>query len=603
MKFHLIVVVLCFFAITAQGQTTKVPTNKSYTEEFDQLLAKRKRYSDNADSLKSISNDFTALYKRYHDPQSMVYATYNMADYYYLRADHINAMRDYVKALNLAQKFKIEKVLPHIYSNIGNLHKENTNYPMAFEATEKGLEVARNLRDTTTIIAMLGQYAMFKRSYLKHFNKPLKSDTTSINMQFEGLKMAESSPKYELQRIPYYDNIAQHYKDIGIYDLAIIYANKGVALATKLGRKRSLTYGYNWLGEAQYFSGQRSLGISNVKKALDLSISIKQPYRTMELYEAMANCYKSSGNYKDAYGYIEKWIALRDSLNVQDNEKQIGELQIKYETAKKDKDLAVSDQRVKDRNKLLNYSFCGLLVFLALLVFLVYLYDVIKHKNKILTDNNAKINDQSAKLLVLMQELHHRVKNNLQIVSSLLTLQSNRMADDDARQALDVSRQRIEAMSIIHSSLYQQDAANKVDMTAFLPELLRSILESFGIENNKIALQTTINVNDIDVDIAIPLGLIMNEWITNVFKHAYKDPNVFPSLTININQQEKVIFIEIIDNGIGIPINSWDNPKDSFGIKLIKILIKQINGIPSIVVANGTKFNLEIPNVAVIPVN
>jgi len=194
-----------------------------------------------------------------------------------------------------------------------------------------------------------------------------------------------------------------------------------------------------------------------------------------------------------------------------------------------------------------------------------------------------------------MRELHHRVKNNLQIVSSLLNLQSNRVTDKDARAVLDAIRQRIDAMSIIHNSLYQRDNANKVDMEEFLPILLSSILESFGINKEEIDISTEILINDIDVDIAMPLGLIINEWITNIYKHAYKNAENRPYMKIVVYQTEEEIKLKINDNGVGMPLTLWDNPKESFGIKMMKILIKQIGGTSHVSNGVGTTMELDIP--------
>jgi len=196
-----------------------------------------------------------------------------------------------------------------------------------------------------------------------------------------------------------------------------------------------------------------------------------------------------------------------------------------------------------------------------------------------------------------MRELHHRVKNNLQIVSSLLNLQSNKIVDKDARGLLDVTRQRIEAMSIIHNSLYQRDDANKVDMKEFLPVLLDNILESFGINRDEIDISTDISIGDIDVDIAMPLGLIINEWITNIYKHAYINTGKRPYMEILVCQSGGQIKLKISDNGVGMPLALWDNPKESFGIKMMKILIKQIGGRSHISNGVGTTMELDIPYV------
>ena len=152
-------------------------------------------------------------------------------------------------------------------------------------------------------------------------------------------------------------------------------------------------------------------------------------------------------------------------------------------------------------------------------------------------------------------------------------------------------------MAIIHNSLYQRDNANKVDMKEFLPVLLNNILESFGINRDEIDISTEISIGDIDVDIAMPLGLIINEWITNIYKHAYIDTVKRPYMKIVASQNEGQIKLMINDNGVGMPLELWDNPKESFGIKMMKILIKQIGGTSHVSNGVGTTMELDIPYV------
>ena len=587
----ILAVALCNFIY---GQVNSAPAG--YQTRLAALVKKARRTQNNADSLTVSIEQFNKVIGQYHTNEAVVYADFYKAQYAYLKSDFYGSMKLAVLSLKNAQQMKVTGPLPQIYALIGTLHKENTNYPMAFIAAQNGLDAAYQEKDTTEIIELLGLKAMFKRGYSLHFNKPVEKDS-SLDLRLQGLKIAESNPKYERLRIPFYDNIAQHYNTVKNYQQAKYYAQKGIALALKYDQKRSLTYSYSSLGQAYYASGDKKQGIEYLNKALDLTIVLKQPYRKMEMYEQLSNCYASSSDYKQALYFINKYRWLLDSLQVRKNAAQLGELQIKYESAKKDKALALLNLAALNKNKQLKWQFAGLLIFILFTVVLIYLYGIIREKNRVLTENNVRINDQSAKLQTLMKELHHRVKNNLQIVSSLLNLQSNRVTDKEARDALDVSRQRIEAMSIIHNSLYQRDNANKVDMKEFLPELVNNILESFGINRDEIDIDIEILLADIDVDVAMPLGLIINEWITNIYKHAYKNVEQRPYMKILVFYGEGRIKLKINDNGIGMPLALWDNPKNSFGIKMMKILIKQIGASAHVSNKVGTTMELDIPYV------
>jgi len=567
-----------------------------YKKHLDNLIIKSKGAGTNLDTLRYYINEIKKLNNRLHDKTATVYVEYLDARDAWLNSDFYQSMQLAVSSLNDAQKWKLTQPLPEIYSLIGNLHKENTNYPMAFIAAQKGLDIARQNNDTLEIIRLLGMKAMFKRGYSLHFGLPIDKDS-SLALRLEALKIAEANPKYEPERISFYNNIAQHYYLLKDYEKAKYYGKKGIALALKYHQKRSLTYSYSFIGTAYYYSGDRKQGMMYLNKALQLSIEIKQPYRKMEIYDDISRCYQSSSDYKQAFFYLNKFRWLVDSLQVRSNEKQIGELQIKYETAKKDEALALLNQAALQKNKQLHWLLADVLLFFVLIAILAYMYVLIRRKNDALTASNAQINEQSTKLQVLMKELHHRVKNNLQIVSSLLNLQSSRITDPEALNVLNASRQRIEAMSIIHNSLYQRDNANKVDMKKFLPVLLNNILESFGQNREEIDISMEILIDDMDVDIAMPLGLIINEWATNTYKHAYRNMLERPSLRIFIGYEDNQVKLKMNDNGIGIPMAVWENPKGSFGVKLVKILVKQIGGTSRVSNTGGTSMELDIPYV------
>jgi tetratricopeptide (TPR) repeat protein len=296
-----------------------------------------------------------------------------------------------VQCLTDADKWGIKSILPEIYIIIGNLHKETSNYKMAFEAGEKGLSWSIANKDTAEIIALLGLKAMFTHSFWLFNNDKTKPDS-SIKLQFAALQMAESNAKYERLRTRFYDNIAQYYLDNKDYDKAVLYANKGAKLATKYDQQRSLTYGYCWLGQALYFKGDKPKGLDYMKKALSISQTLKEPYREMEIYGHMNDCYYSSGNYKEAIDMQGKSEHIKDSLQLSMNQKQISELQIKYESAKKDKAILLLGHNDTVKNRLIIAVLGGSMLFIAFSVILFLQYRVISRNNKIITKSNEKKN-------------------------------------------------------------------------------------------------------------------------------------------------------------------------------------------------------------------
>lgn len=545
-----------------------------------------------SDSLQWYAQRLIRLGENQEDDRIIVNGKLLQANYEWRTANYIRAMKVAVETLRKAENNAFTKVIPTLYGLIGNLYKENENYPLALKAAEKGIRAATFIKDTVQMIKIMLNRAMFTHSYGMRKHDP-ELRKKGLNKYLEGLKIAESSPAYEQLRIPYYNNISQYYKIAGNYPKGLLYGEKAEALAKKYHQYLSLTYTYNWLGEIYFYSGDRDKGIHYLNRALDITIAQHAPFRTAEIYKALHKCYHDAGNAEKALDAFSRSVIINDSLQLLRNTKQIGRLQIEYQTEKKDERIASLRLINLEKTRTAGAITVGMILFILLSAFLYVQYRGIRQRNRMLADNNKKINEQSEQLNFLMKELHHRVKNNLQIVSSLLSLQSNHLSDQDAQQAVKIGQQRIEAMSLIHRSLYQQDNPNMVNMKEYVTDLVESILQSFGIDKDKFDLQLDVQITEMDVDRALPLGLIINEWVTNAFKYAYKEVP-YPSLMLSLKKDREII-LEIKDNGPGMTREEWEKPRGSFGVKLVKVLSRQLNGTCNMESRNGTLLNLQIP--------
>jgi two-component sensor histidine kinase len=505
---------------------------------------------------------------------------------------HKEAMRLAVKALSDAEKWHTVSEIPYIYSVIGNLHKEKANYEMAFNSVDKGMQIAQVNQDTVAILLMARAKAMFTQG-LGAQSEDTAMIHRSLNMHLEALKLAGSSPKFERHKIAYYNNIAQVYVKRGEMENALFYVTKAIALAKQYDQKLSLTYGYTWLSQIFFAQNKPEKGKAYLMDALRICQDLNNPFREMEIYRYLYQGLRPTGDYKNALEAYDRYIQIRDSLRVLENVRQIGELEVQYEAEKKDSQIRALDALSKSKSRETVLALTGTLVFLVLALFMFFQYRTIASTNRILAASNEQINEQSEMLRTLMKELHHRVKNNLQTVSNLLSLQSGRLKDEDARQSMKAGQQRIEAMSLVHRSLYSHDNVNLVDMKEYVTSLVESIGQSFGLYGDKLKLNISVFVEQLDIDSAMPIGLIINEWITNSFKHAYEHVE-HPELSLILEKRGN-LYLEISDNGPGIDLEKWKKPGNSFGMKLVKVLSRQLDGICTVSVDGGTKFILEVP--------
>jgi two-component sensor histidine kinase len=178
---------------------------------------------------------------------------------------------------------------------------------------------------------------------------------------------------------------------------------------------------------------------------------------------------------------------------------------------------------------------------------------------------------------VLLKEVHHRVKNNMQIISSILNLQSSYVTDAYTLALLKESQNRIKTMAYIHESLYQNKSFTSVNFSEYIQTLSSNIIQSYVISSEKIDLVLNLEKMRLNLDLSIPAGLIINELITNAIKHAF--PNtVKGKILLNLKSENNIVCIEVIDNGVGIPPEIDYNNTPTLGLQLVNTLIDQVGG-------------------------
>ncbi len=210
--------------------------------------------------------------------------------------------------------------------------------------------------------------------------------------------------------------------------------------------------------------------------------------------------------------------------------------------------------------------------------------NILKADQKLLRD----IEEKNKSIVLLLKEIHHRVKNNLEIVSSLLELQSNQITDSGAKLALASSQSRVHSMAIIHQKLYQGKDISSIKMKEYFEELVEGTLYNYDMQD-RVKLICTMDELEMDIDRAIPIGLIVNELITNSLKYAFVEqehPSIRIHLTLEANQKYRLI---VADNGIG---KSVKNQGTGFGTQLIQLLIEQLESSLHTKDVQGTHFEI-----------
>lgn len=200
---------------------------------------------------------------------------------------------------------------------------------------------------------------------------------------------------------------------------------------------------------------------------------------------------------------------------------------------------------------------------------------------------NAIIRKQSGELEVLNKEIHHRVKNNLQVISSMLDLQSQTLQDDQATAIVKEGIQRVQSMAFIHQNLYQGHSVNSVNMNEYIRMLSNHLFQTYNIRSDKIRLHTSIEELNLHTDTAIPLGMILNELISNSLKYAFTGREE-GAILVSMKRSDNELLLQVKDNGIGLPEGFSPDTVNSFGYEIIKAFAQKMKARINIDGSQGT---------------
>jgi two-component sensor histidine kinase len=238
--------------------------------------------------------------------------------------------------------------------------------------------------------------------------------------------------------------------------------------------------------------------------------------------------------------------------------------------------------------------YIAIVAIVALILLLITLYSrwkINKKSSAVIASKNLHLEQLVGEKELLVKEIHHRVKNNLQTIISLLESQAFYLTDEALEAVLD-SQHRVHAMSIIHQKLYLIDNGTSINMQLYIKELVLYLSESFAI-NGRLSIATDIDSIDLDVSKAISVGLILNEAITNAMKYAFPS-NRQGHITISLKTiYAESVLLKISDNGVGLPSELNELAPKSLGMKLMYGLSREIGGQLSITGTSGTEISLK----------
>jgi two-component sensor histidine kinase len=547
-------------------------------------------------------------YKKLQGLNSMLGTCYNEV------GDYNHAVEYGIQAIKVAQEVKDTTTqLCSIYNQVGRTYLDMdvnaSTLSKAEEYFKDAVKVAIRTHDGDLQIVTLNLCNVLLREhkertaiiYLKNLHKAFDRESTSMLYCFF-LKCYTQLKQYDLAG-RYYDkliDIFQHMDELA-YAKEVAYSSMVPYLLQikKYDQAKAVIDKLNIVGNYHHTKKIRIL-VQRMSFLLD----------------------SAQGRYLSAIKHSQQERILRDSLLNEQKNKNISQLEVEYETEKKERELKLKTKDVQLLTKqsqlqqaslqkdviLRRVTIAGIVMLAALLALLYNRYQIKQKNNVQLEAKQAVINNKNTSLerLVgykdrlleekewLLKEIHHRVKNNLQIVISLLNTQSNYLNNSEAQGAIRESQHRMHSISLIHQKLYQSDNLARIDMIEYISELVQYLQESFDMAK-KIEIILEIEPIKLDVVQAVPIGLILNEAITNAIKYAFS-PEEVGRITIILDESvQGTLVLTIIDNGRGLPDDFNTDNCTTLGMSLIRGLSKQLHGEFTLITGSGLTLQVTVP--------
>jgi len=512
--------------------------------------------------------------------KGMIRATeYELGAVYLASADYEQANRSFLEYRKLSEIAKDSNNLANAISALGVVQRRMGNTAKAADFYREALPIFKIMKNNNGISTCLLNIAIVEKTN--------KNYGVAIKLYSEAEQIARLRKPIDENLIGYiYGNISSMYDDQKKYLKAYDYAIKAFDIRKNISGKTEIINSNIGLASISLKLGRtdesiKYLNIAQENVGSDL-------YQQDQINRLFAKAWYKKNDYKKAYDFLNNNKSIQDSIYSLDKANQVEKLNSEFDLERKENEisqleLASEIDQVKISNQ--KNGLLGLGLSMTLLGLLFYR----------LNGQKKKIDIQNEEKDILLKEIHHRVKNNLQVISSLLGMQSRSIKDVKAKEAILEGRTRVHSMSLIHQNLYQKDNLTGIEMKAYLTKLSKNLFDTYNLDANSIDLRTEIDPIKLDVDTVIPIGLIVNELITNALKYAFPN-NKRGIITVSLSEVDEKLLLLVSDNGIGISDIELMEKQDSFGHSLIRAFKKKLEADITIKNEGGTSVQLEIKN-------
>ncbi|WP_244526795.1 tetratricopeptide repeat-containing sensor histidine kinase [Pseudozobellia thermophila] len=520
------------------------------------------------------------------------------------------------EVLNNAMDKVLEKDLAHLYTQLGYVYERRGKLGKAADYAMQSLKLGKELGDIRAV-------AMAYSDLGNLFWKQKKYDA-GLEYGLKSLALFEERGINDLDYDFTLFVVGNNYLSLGKHEEALKYLQHTIAIGERYGFYNNLSDGYmvllevyahlnefekaeeagtnalkyaelldnnflmmrSWLalGKIENLQGHHGTAIDFLEKSIAIATDdFGDAFFLSQAYEALGKAYAGNHQYKEAYTAFARYDRLKETVFTAEADNRISLLRTEFEVADKEgkirsQEALISKQQTTQQ---LIMVITGLLLLLLLLA-----YISIRNKFKV----NKILEKQNQEKEFLLKEIHHRVKNNLEIVSSLLSLQAVGMEDENMLSKMRESQHRVQSMGMIHQKLYTGANLAAVEMKSYFTTLGEYIIDAFGA-TDRIQFEVPMPPLEVDVDMAIPIGLIVNELLTNSLKYAFVG-NQKGKISVSLRKVDQKFQLRVRDNGVGKNTHA-KGESSGFGTQLIALLTKQLDGTMELNTHGGTAISIQ----------
>ncbi len=544
------------------------------------------------DSAILFLNEALALAKQNSLHPSQANILTDIANAWYAAGSYELALRNHFEALQLREGYKAWKEISQSYNNIALVYRSRKDFVNALRYNQLSLAIKKELYNKQGIInssinigscyQYMGKYdsaIYFANEVIKQAFVPQDVHEGKANLASAllGKKKLAEAEKIVTDLFPQLDMEEEQAAYISCHQVF------GAIALTKNKPDEAIDWFAKGAAYARRFNDREYIAA---------------------FYKSIADAYAAKNDFGNAFRYNKLHEALKDSLLNEENSRQINEMNAVYEKDKQQQRIgelttkvSTTEEKAEKNRQLRNFFLLSSVFLLVLAGFAFYAYRINKKKNALLAMQQQEIQQALNEKEVLMREIHHRVKNNLQVVTSLLNLQSHYIDDEKAYSAVQAGRNRVQSMALIHQFLYREVSnLTSLRIKDYISELLTYIEDSNEKDSVSIILQQSIDDVELDIDTVVPLGLIINELVTNAYKYAFAGRSS-GMIRVSFTRQPDTngYLLRVADDGIGMQQELTLQKSRSFGYRMIRAFTEKLEGKLTFNIENGTVVSLFIP--------